>query len=186
METNPSLGDHLAKVLIHGLKPVRVEVVEYDPRWPAHYERYAGHLRRVLGDRIRLIEHIGSTSVPGLAAKPVIDIVIGVDDPDDEEAYVADLAAGGYDMRVREQGHRCLRGGVPELPVNLHCYQPDSPEVERYLRFRNRLRSSESDRLLYTAAKQQLAGREWPDMNFYADAKSPVIQEILGRAERPT
>jgi GrpB-like predicted nucleotidyltransferase (UPF0157 family) len=130
------------------------------------------------------MEHIGSTAVPGLTAKPVIDIVIGVDDPDDEAAYIPDLVAISYDLRVREPGHRCLRGGDPDLPVNLHCYSPDSPEVERYLVFRNRLRSSESDRVLYASIKRGLAGREWPDMNYYAEAKSDVVQEILRRAQQ--
>lgn len=177
-----ALDAHLSKVLVHGLQPVWVEVVGYDPSWPAHYQRYADRLRRVLGTRIRLIEHIGSTSVPGLAAKPVIDIVIGVDDPDDEDAYMPSLRDDGYEIRVREPGHRCLRGGDPPAPVNLHCYHPESTEIERYLRFRDRLRSDASDRQLYEATKRRLAGREWPDMNYYADAKSAVVEEILQRA----
>lgn len=184
VDPDPSRGEQLADVLVHGLQPVWVEVVEYDPRWPAYYDRYAAGIRAALGERVRLIEHIGSTSVPGLAAKPVIDIVVGIDDPEDEAAYLPDLAAHGYDVRVREVGHRCLRGGDPEMPVNLHCYRPDSPEVDRYLRLRDWLRSNQSDRDLYAATKRELAGREWPDMNFYADAKSPVIADILRRAER--
>ncbi|HET6964161.1 MAG TPA: GrpB family protein [Acidimicrobiales bacterium] len=186
VEADPSLSDHLSEVLVHGLKPVWVELVDHDPTWAAHYERYAAGLQEVLGDRVRLIEHIGSTSVAGLAAKPVIDIVIGVDDPDDEGAYVPDLEGAGYDLRVREPGHRCLRGGDSGMPVNLHCYRPDSPEVALYLRFRDRLRSSEPDRELYAATKRSLATREWPDMNFYADAKGPVIRDILGRAQNRT
>lgn len=179
-----SLEEHLSRVLVHGLQPVWVEVVDHDPSWAGHYDRYARRLVEVLGDRLRLIEHIGSTAVPGLPAKPVIDIVIGLDDPADEEAYVPELMAEGYEVRVRESGHRCLRGGSPEMPVNLHCYEPDSDEVDRCLRLRDRLRSSAADRELYAAAKRDLAGREWPDMNYYADAKSPIINEILSRSER--
>lgn len=184
MEGDSSLNDHLSEVLVYGLKPVWVELVDYDATWPAHYEHYAARLREVLGDRLRFIEHIGSTSVAGLAAKPVIDIVVGIDDPDEEEAYIPDLEAVGYDLRVREPGHRCLRGGDSGMPINLHCYRPDSPEVELYLRFRDRLRASEADRDLYAATKRSLATREWPDMNFYAEAKSPVIRDILSRTYR--
>jgi GrpB-like predicted nucleotidyltransferase (UPF0157 family) len=176
---NPELEEHLRQVLVRGLRPVRVELVEPDPAWPAHYERYAGTLRDVLGGRLRLLEHVGSTSVPGLVAKPVIDIVAGLDAPDDEPAYLPDLQAAGWDLRVRESGHRCLRGGDPELPANLHCYRPEDPEVDRYLRFRERLRCDDADRERYANVKRALAGREWPDMNVYAEAKSSIIAEIL-------
>lgn len=177
-----ALEAQLRRVLVGGLQPVRVEMAEPDPAWPLQYERYAGGLRELLGVRLRLVEHIGSTSVPGLTAKPVIDIVIGIDDPDDEAAYLPDLEAFGWELRVREPGHRCLRYSGHDLPANLHCFRPDSPEVARYLRFRDRLRSDPGDRERYAAAKRALAGRQWPDMNFYADAKSPVIADILSRA----
>jgi GrpB-like predicted nucleotidyltransferase (UPF0157 family) len=184
MDEESPLTDRLEEILVGGLTPVRVEVVDYDPAWPTSYDRYSRRLLETLGDRIRLMEHIGSTAVPGLAAKRVIDIVVGVDDPDDEAAYVPDLVVVGYDVRVREPGHRCLRGGDVDLPVNLHCYRPDSVEIERYLVFRDRLRSSHSDRELYASTKRGLAGRVWPDMNVYAEAKSDVVEEILGRARR--
>lgn len=178
----PELEEHLRQVLVRGLQPVRVELAEPNPAWPARYQRYAADLLEVLGGRLRLLEHIGSTSVPGLAAKPLIDIVVGLDDPDDEPVYLPDLEAAGWDLRVREPGHRCLRGGEPDLPANLHCYRPDDPEVDRYLRFRERLRCDEADRERYANAKRALAGREWSDMNVYAEAKSSVIAEILGRS----
>ncbi|MGH9097842.1 MAG: GrpB family protein [Acidimicrobiales bacterium] len=161
-----------------------MEIVEYDPRWVGYYDGYSARIRAALGGRVHLIEHIGSTSVSGLAAKPVIDIVLGVDDPDDEPAYLPDLAAQGFDLRVREVGHRCLRGGHAEVPVNLHCYRPEAPDVGRYLLFRDWLRRNAPDRDLYAATKRALAGREWPDMNYYAEAKSPVIADILRRAEQ--
>ncbi len=184
MEREPPLAGRLEAILVRGVVPVWVELVAYDPGWPASFRRYARRLRATLGDRIRLMEHIGSTAVPGLTAKPVIDIVVGIDDPDDEGTYIPDLVAIGYDLRVREPGHRCLRGGGLDPPVNLHCYRPDSVEVERYLLFRDRLRSSASDRELYASVKRGLAGRIWPDMNYYAEAKSDVVQAILQRAER--
>jgi GrpB-like predicted nucleotidyltransferase (UPF0157 family) len=185
MSSTDDQGEYLRRVLVHGPQPAWVEVVDYDEGWPASYERHASGLRATLGGRLLLIEHIGSTSVPGLAAKAVIDIVIGVADPDDDATYIHDLEAAGYDLRVREAGHRCLRGGGPGAAVNLHCYRPDDPEVRRYVVFRDHLRAHLSDRDLYAAAKRALAGREWPDMNYYADAKSPVIEEIMRRSSAP-
>lgn len=173
--------EKLSKVLVWGPRPTKVTIVDYDPAWPARFERRAAELREILGERARLIEHIGSTSVPGLAAKPVIDIVVGIDDPDDEEAYLPDLERAGYDLRVREPQHRCFRAGDPDEPVNLHCYPPDNVETRRYLAFRERLRTSDADRELYEATKRELAKREWRDMNYYAEAKWPVISEILAR-----
>jgi GrpB-like predicted nucleotidyltransferase (UPF0157 family) len=179
----PLSDDNLASVLVRGLCPTTVVLVDYDPRWPVRYAEAADRLRAVLGIRLRLIEHIGSTSVPGLIAKPVIDIVIGIDDPDDEIGYLPALETAGYEPRVREPGHRCLRGSVGELAVNLHCYPPGSVSVRRYLVFRDRLRADEADRARYAAVKRALAARgEWPDMNYYAEAKGPTIEHILARA----
>ncbi|TWE14107.1 GrpB family protein [Prauserella muralis] len=174
--------DALAAKLVGGLRPTRVELREYDPAWPARYEACAAQLRTILGDRARLIEHIGSTSVPGLVAKPVIDIVAGIDAPDDEPAYVPELEAAGYVVRVREPEHRCLRLERTDGPVNLHCYPPDHLEVRRYLVFRDRLRADAADRARYAAVKRELARHEWRDINYYAEAKWPVIREILGNA----
>lgn len=171
----------LAAKLVRGPRPTRVTFADYDPGWPARFEARAADLRSVLGGRALLIEHIGSTSVPGLAAKPIIDILLGIADPDDEAAYLPDLQAAGYDLRVQEPGHRCLRAGEPDAPANIHCYAPDHPESCRYLVFRDRLRSSGGDRARYEAAKRALADREWADVNYYAEAKGPVIREILAR-----
>lgn len=88
---------------MRGLRPTSVELVDYDPSWPARFAEAADRIRAVVGSRLRLIEHIGSTSVPGLIAKPVIDIVIGVDDPDDDAAHVSALESVGYDTRLRER-----------------------------------------------------------------------------------
>jgi len=182
MPDGPLTDEGLAAVLVRGPRPVRVTLSEYDPTWPARFDARAAELREILGDRARPIEHIGSTAVPGLAAKPVVDIVVGIEDPDDEMAYLPELEAAGYDLRVREPGHRCLRIGEPDEPVNLHCYPPDHAEIRKYLIFRDRLRDDDDDRRLYEATKRSLADREWPDMNYYAEAKRPVIDAILGRA----
>jgi GrpB-like predicted nucleotidyltransferase (UPF0157 family) len=161
-----------------------VELAEYDPEWPRLFEREAERIRGALGDRVLLLEHAGSTSIPGLVAKPRIDIVLVVADPADEPAYVPPLEAAGYVLRVREPDwhlHRVLKG--PEFPVNLHVFPPDCAEVERMLRFRDHLRSDEADRELYATTKRELAAREWRYTQDYADAKSEVVEEILARAK---
>ncbi|MGW0515784.1 GrpB family protein [Crossiella sp. NPDC003009] len=172
----------LAAVLLRPLQPAQVTLAEYDPDWPRRYARRAGELREALGDRLLSVDHIGSTSVPGLAAKPVVDIMVSVADPEDEAAYLAELTALGYRLSAREPGHRCLRGFDPEEPVNLHVYAPGHVELARCLAFRDRLRASAADRERYEAVKRELARREWRDMNYYAEAKRPVIFEILAAA----
>jgi GrpB-like predicted nucleotidyltransferase (UPF0157 family) len=163
-------------------------LVEYDPRWPELFAREAARIRAALGERALLIEHVGSTSVPGLAAKPIVDIVLAVADPADEPAYVPDLEAAGYVLRVREPDwheHRLLRG--PETAVNLHVFAAGSPEIDRMTGFRDRLRSDPQDRARYLAAKRELAARRWRYVQDYADAKSEVVEDILTRAGgRPT
>lgn len=173
--------DVLSSRLVRGMRPTRVVLADYDPQWPVRFAARAAELHHILGDRARLIEHVGSTSVPRLAAKPIVDIVVGIDDPDDEPAFLPDLEAVGYELRVREPGHRCLRIGGPDEQVNLHCYPPEDAEVHQYLIFRDRLRVNDADRDLYERTKRELAEREWPDINYYAEAKWPVIREILAR-----
>lgn len=172
----------LSAKLVRGLRPTRVTLAGPDPAWAERFAARAAQLRDVLGPRARLVEHVGSTSVPGLVAKPIVDIVIGIDDPDDEPAYLPDLLAAGYDVRVREPGHRALRAGDLDEPVNLHCYRIDDPEIRRVLLFRDRLRADPAERELYARTKRALTDREWPDVNYYAEAKSPVIDAILARA----
>jgi GrpB-like predicted nucleotidyltransferase (UPF0157 family) len=159
-----------------------VTLAAYDPGWPALFEREAARLRGVLGPRVRLLEHIGSTSVPGLAAKPVIDILMVVADPADESGYVAPLEQAGYRLVIREPDwhqHRVLKG--PDTDINLHVHAEGSPEVARNLQFRDHLRADQADRELYQRAKQELAGRHWAYIQQYADAKSGVVQDILRR-----
>jgi GrpB-like predicted nucleotidyltransferase (UPF0157 family) len=177
--------ERLNALLVRGMRPTRVVLLDHDPAWAARYAARAAELRTALGPRALVLEHIGSTSVPGLIAKPIVDIVLGVDDPEDEPAYLPDLEALGYDLRVREPGHRCLRTGEPGESVNLHCYRHDDDEVRRYLLFRDRLRVDPADRELYASTKLGLADREWPDINYYAEAKGPTIKAILRRAGWP-
>jgi GrpB-like predicted nucleotidyltransferase (UPF0157 family) len=164
-----------------------VVVAEYDPDWPKWFERAAAEIRGALGDAVLQLDHVGSTSVPGLAAKPLIDINLVVADTTDENAYVPKLEPLGYELRVREPDwfeHRLLRGYDP--PVNLHVFNPGCEEVERMLVLRDWLRLHDDDRDLYERTKRELAAKQWKYVQNYADAKTDVIQEILARARRPT
>src|SRR5689334_6240419 len=103
-----------------------ITLADYDPGWPTMYEREATRIRAALDDRVLLLEHAGSTSVPGLAAKPVIDIVLGVADPADEAAYVPDLERAGYVLRIREPDwfeHRMFKDTDPS--VQIHVFAAD-------------------------------------------------------------
>lgn len=161
----------------------RVELVDYDPEWPGLFTREAERIRAALGERALLIEHAGSTSVPGLAAKPVIDIVLVVADSADEAAYVPALEAAGYVLRLREPDwfeHRLLKG--PDTSINLHVFSQGCAEVERMLIFRDHLRCNDADRKLYERTKRELAQKDWEFVQHYADAKTDVVEEILARA----
>ena len=175
----------LAAVTIGGAQPLTkpIEVRDYDPEWPRLYEREEARIRSILGDRVRRIAHVGSTSVPGLPAKPTVDIVLEVPDSSDEQSYAADLEAGGYPLWIREPDwyeHRVFKG--PDTNVNLHVFTDGCQEVDRMIGFRDHLRGNEDDRKLYADAKRELAARDWKYMQQYADAKTPVVKEILGRA----
>ncbi len=160
-----------------------IHLAEYDPDWPRLYEREAERIGSALGSRMLRIEHVGSTSVPGLAAKPLIDIVLVVADTTDEEAYVPQLEAAGYVLRIREPDwfeHRLFKG--PDTNVNVHTFSEGCEEVDRMVGFRDWLRTHDDDRDLYLAAKRELAQREWKHVQNYADAKSAVVRDILARA----
>ena len=161
----------------------KVQVVDYDPAWPGLFRREAERIRAVLGERVVLLEHVGSTSVPGLAAKPVIDILLVVPDSADEPAWLPDLEATGYTLVIREPDwyqHRCLKG--PDTNLNLHVYSPGCLEIERYLTFRDRLRAHPGDRARYQRVKRELAERDWTYVQEYADAKGEVVEAIIARA----
>ncbi|MGM1063733.1 GrpB family protein [Saccharothrix sp. Mg75] len=161
----------------------RVTLVAYDPAWPGLYAREVARVRGALGDAVVRVRHVGSTSVPGLAAKPVVDVVLEVADSADESSYAPALEAVGYVLVVREPGwfeHRMFKG--PDTNVNLHVHTAGDPEVARVVAFRDRLRASAADRELYESVKRELAAREWAYVQQYADAKAGVIAEILGRA----
>jgi GrpB-like predicted nucleotidyltransferase (UPF0157 family) len=161
----------------------KIRVVDYDPDWPRLFRREADRIRAVLGERVVQLEHVGSTSVPGLAAKPIIDVLLVVPDSGDEPAYVPDLEAAGYVLVIREPDwhqHRVLKG--PDTDLNLHVYSPGCPEIERNLIFRERLRKDPVDRAHYQRVKRELAERDWTYVQQYADAKTEVVEAIIARA----
>ncbi|MFN8623638.1 MAG: GrpB family protein [Chloroflexota bacterium] len=184
----PRSDEDLAAFIVGPLTPLttRIELHPYDAAWPAAYAEHARRIRAALGDRVRLLEHAGSTSVPGLAAKPIIDMVLEVPDSNDEPGYVPDLEAIGYELRVREPdwyAHRMLRVLRDGRPVvHLHVFSAGCPETHRMLAFRDHLRTDPADLALYQRTKEELAAREWRHMQHYADAKSEVVADIMTRA----
>jgi GrpB-like predicted nucleotidyltransferase (UPF0157 family) len=166
------------------LHDAAITLVAYDPDWPRSFGREADRLRSVLGDVALRIEHVGSTSVPGLMAKPIVDVLLVVPDSADEPCYVPPLQAAGYVLRIREPDwfeHRLFRG--PDTDVNLHVFSVGAAEVERMLRFRDRLRDDDAARERYERTKRELARRTWRHVQDYADAKTAVVREILGDAD---
>jgi GrpB-like predicted nucleotidyltransferase (UPF0157 family) len=180
MERCPAMDDEV--VLIGGPERRTIAIVSYDPSWADRFNHERSRILGALGTLARRIDHVGSTAVPGLAAKPIVDIDLSVDDPDDEAAYVPALNRAGYQLRVRERGHRMLR--TQDLSVHVHVCPAGGKWERRHLLFRDWLRVDAADRERYAAAKRQLARRDWPNMNAYADAKTVVIQEITARAEQ--
>lgn len=158
-------------------------LVKPDPEWAPQYVYQQGLILSALGSRAVQVEHVGSTSVPGLEAKPIIDIVLVVADPADEASYVSDLVAAGYALHLREPGwheHRLLKRESPD--VNLHVFGEACPEVDRMMRFRDRLRENPEELALYRNVKRNLAARHWTHGQDYADAKSTIVADILSRA----
>lgn len=147
-----------------------------------------------LGVRALRVEHVGSTAVPGLPAKPILDLDLTVADPSDERVWLPQLEAAGFTLTVREpwwHEHRLLRLGpttaespapVGDLTVFLHVFGPDSPELIKHVVFRNWLRANSADRDRYAAAKRRAAERPAISMTQYNTRKAPVIREIYRRA----
>ena len=160
-----------------------IELVEYSAQWPALFAREAERVRATLGARVLLLEHAGSTSVPGLAAKPIIDMILAVADSADEPAYVPAMESAGYVLRIREpewNQHRLFKG--PDTNINLHTYSFGCPEIDKMLMFRDWLRTNDADRELYERTKRELAKQTWKYVQNYADAKTAVVEEIVARA----
>jgi GrpB-like predicted nucleotidyltransferase (UPF0157 family) len=184
-DSKPLTEEQILAALVDGQKPSQqpIRLCDYDPNWPALFQKEADRISAALGRQVLALEHIGSTSVPGLSAKPIIDMLLVVSDSSNEAAYVPQLEAAGYVLRIREPDwyeHRLLKG--PEQDINLHVYSSGCPEINRNLVFRDWLRSNEGDRLLYENTKKELAKKDWKFVQNYADAKTAVVEEIIARA----
>ena len=165
-------------VLIGGVEKREIVVVDYNPLWPEKFQKHAAILSQALGTKALSIEHVGSTSVPGLAAKPIIDIIVQVENSGDEPAYLPALLAAGYVLRVCEPDwhqHRMVR--TPELDVHINIFSTGCIEVTRQLAFRDHLRRNAEDRLLYQSVKRGLAKEDWPDILMH-------VYEILPRNDK--
>ena len=181
----PLSDDELRAVTIGELEEINapIELSEYDPAWPRLFAVEEERIRAALGDAVVVLEHVGSTSVPELAAKPILDALLVVEDSAAEARYVPALQAIGYVLRIREPDwheHRLLRKHDPA--ANLHVHSRGCPEIDRILSFRDHLRSHGEDRQVYEDAKRALARQTWKYMQHYADAKSEVINQIIERA----
>lgn len=162
---------------------MRISLAPYDPDWPSRYSLLASRARSALGDKMLLLEHVGSTSIAGLSAKPIIDMLLAVKDSADEVSYVPALEGQGFVLHIREPDwfeHRLLK--CHSIAANLHVFSAGCPEIDRMLAFRDRLRCHDEERRLYEQAKIALAERSWPSVQHYADAKSDVVRQILERA----
>jgi len=165
---------------------VGIEVTDPDPSWPRRYDGLAGRIRQALGWRVLQLEHVGSTSVPGLAAKPIIDIDLTVADPGREQVYVPALERTGFRLTIREPwwyGHRALVTDEPRC--NLHVFGFDSPEPVRHRILRDWLRGNPEERDRYAAAKRQAAAAAnaaGEHVMQYNARKQQVIREIYHRA----
>jgi GrpB-like predicted nucleotidyltransferase (UPF0157 family) len=170
--------------------PYHIAVVEYDDRWPRDFEHVAAAVRSALGDRALEIHHVGSTSVPGLRAKPVIDVDLVVADPADEPSYIPDLTTAGFVHRIREpwwHEHRLLY--LAEPASHVHVFGPDCSEVIRHRMFRDWLRENADDLERYAEAKRAAAvemntrpgGGTGMDYNRH---KEPVVRAIYDRMFR--
>ena len=186
MAKPPETDAEMAAAHVSGTPSVHNDTVylaPYDPAWPAWYEAEAAKIRAALGERALMLEHVGSTSIPGIPAKPVLDVLLAVADSADEAAYVPALVAHGYRLHIREpdwEQHRLLKGQDPA--VNLHVFTDGSHEIRRMIAFRDRCRTQPEERRLYEETKRALAGRVWRYVQHYANAKGEVVEAIIARA----
>ena len=168
--------------MVGGVEKRLLVLADYDPQWAVSYAEQERRISTALGPTALQIEHIGSTAVPGLAAKPVIDVLVTVEDITAEEDYLEPLLDVGYELRAREPGHRLVR--TPARDVHVHVLGANDQAADDYLLFRDRLRADPGDRDLYERTKRALIEQDWRDMNAYAEAKTDVITEIKQRARQ--
>lgn len=157
----------------------RMEVVAPDPTWREWFASVRERVAAALGERAHSIEHVGSTAVPDLWAKPLIDVDLVVDDSADEDAWLPDLEAAGFVLTRREpdwQEHRLLRGTAPR--TNLHVWSTTAEEPRRHVMFRDWLRTHPAARERYAAVKRDVAAQGHTVEMLYNNAKAWVIYDI--------
>lgn len=165
-----------------------IEIVEPDPSWPDAFETIASRVRSALGARALLVEHVGSTSVPGLPAKPVIDVDLIVASSHVEAAWAPALESVGFVLTVREpwwHEHRMMKLAAPR--AHLHVFSPDAPEPWKHRIFRDHLTRDADDRARYARVKREAASHAThgaETMMEYNARKQAIIREIYERAFR--
>jgi GrpB-like predicted nucleotidyltransferase (UPF0157 family) len=181
--SDDSLEKRIREFIIGEIEQQPIVIAEYDPAWPERFRQEEARIVAALGEGALSVEHIGSTSVPWLAAKPIVDILLVVEDSGEEASYLPALEEAGYVLRVREPDfheHRMFR--TPAKDVHVHIFSAGSPEIERYLLLRDRLRHNEEERELYAQTKRELAKQDWLTVEHYAEAKTEVVEGIISRA----
>ncbi|AYW49149.1 GrpB family protein [Tetragenococcus halophilus] len=177
--------EYLKKVTVGRRKShnAPIELVDYNPNWVDLFGKEAKRIKSILDNKVLQLEHVGSTSVPDLCAKPIIDILLVVADSSCESSYVPALESAGYILRIREPAwyeHRLFKG--PDTDINLHVFSEGALEINKMLRFRNWLRTNREDREKYAKVKRELAQNTWENVQDYADAKTEIIERIMKRA----
>ena len=158
----------------------KINLQEYNPDWADMFEEERKRILNIINMKNVLIEHVGSTSVPNLCAKPILDILLGVQNSADESSYIPALESIGYTLKIREPDwyeHRMLKGFNPE--VNLHVFSLDCEELQKMIQLRDWLIHNQDDRERYANVKRMLAKKTWKYLQNYADAKSTIVGEIL-------
>ena len=183
----PLTEEQIRAAHVEEVKPLsgRILLVDYDPRWADLFEREAARIRAVLATEALRIEHVGSTSVPGLPAKPIVDVLLVVTDSADEGRTFRHWHRPAIDFTSESltgTSTGCFKG--PDTDINLHTFSAGCPEIDRMLLFRDWLRANPADRQLYAETKSALAQKEWRFVQNYADAKSAVIDDIMSRARQ--
>jgi GrpB-like predicted nucleotidyltransferase (UPF0157 family) len=161
-----------------------IEIASYDEIWPQRFMAWQTRLAEALGDTGRRIEHVGSTAVPALPAKPVIDIQVSVEDLDAESGYVPPIEGLGVQLRSRDLEHRYFRP-FTRLPRDVHvhvCFLGGEWE-RRHLLFRDYLRANAAAREAYAISKELAANRWSDDRVAYTEAKDGQIRELMSAAE---
>jgi GrpB-like predicted nucleotidyltransferase (UPF0157 family) len=164
----------------------RIEIVDYDAAWPANFEREAAALTGVFGELLLSLHHIGSTSIPGMRSKPIIDIMPVVDDIEAVDPLTPAMSELGYEGLGENgiSGRRYFRkGGDEARSHHVHVYEPGNPEVARHLDFRDYVRAHAEAADTYARLKERLAQEFTTDITAYSEGKSAFIEEMIAKAQ---